>query len=287
MKRFVILTLAACAAAIAVVTAFAINNGSPDNGEHPYVGLAVFDDADGNPLWRCSGTLLSPTVFLTAGHCTESPATRASIWFVEDVDADGIGYPFGGPRTNAVDGTAYTHPDYNPNAFYLFDLGVVVLDRPVRGISQFGALPELGALDQLATARGLKDLTIEAVGYGLQDIVDNPVQGPIFIEAQRVRMKADLQVVNLDGTAGIPAGTSVLVSGDAKHGGTCFGDSGGPQFLGTDSNVVAAVTSFGLNGNCSGVGGGYRVDQADDLAFINACLAGRRSCAAAAKDWSE
>ncbi len=48
---------------------------------------------------------------------------------------------------------------------------------------------------------------------------------------------------------------------------TIFGDSGGPQFL-NDTNIVAAVTSFGLNGNCAGIGGGYRVDTADDLAWL-------------------
>lgn len=287
MKRILVFAGAAVLAVAIAIPVLGINYGSPDNGEHPYVGLAVFDDADGNPLWRCSGTLISPAVFLTAGHCTERPAVRASIWFDEDVES-GIpenGYPFGGRGSNAVDGTAYTHPQYNPNAFYLYDLGIVLLDKPVRGIGQFGALPGPGILDTLASQRGLQDVTIEAVGYGLQDIVDNPVWGPIFIEAQRVRMKADLQVVDLNGTAGIPAGTSVMVSGDASHGGTCFGDSGGPQFLGTNSNVVVAVTSFGLNGNCSGVGGGYRVDQPDDLAFIAACLEGKRECARAAKQW--
>lgn len=58
-----------------------------------------------------------------------------------------------------------------------------------------------------------------------------------------------------------------MVSGDAAHGGTCFGDSGGPMLLG-DSDVIVGVNSFGLNGNCAGVGGAYRIDQADDLAFI-------------------
>ena len=93
----------------------AITNGEPDNGGHPYVGLMVADDVDGNPLWRCTGTLISEDLFLTAGHCTEAPAARATIWFAEDVEATPdfdtpAGYPFEGD----VDGTTYTHPDYDP-----------------------------------------------------------------------------------------------------------------------------------------------------------------------------
>lgn len=238
----------------------AITNGQPDGEGHPYVGLAVFDDAEGKPMWRCSGTLISPTLFLTAGHCTEPPAARATIWFEADVDAGmpDNGYPYGGPTS--VDGTPYTHPMYDPNAFYLHDLGVVVLDTPVTK-DQYGALPPLGLLDSLAKARGLKDVTFTAVGYGLQRI------NPVFLESARVRMTATLDLVSLKGTAGIPAGTSVFLSGNAHTGGTCFGDSGGPQFLGS-SNIVAAVTSFGLNGNCAGVGGAYRVDTADDLDWL-------------------
>ena len=60
--------------------ASAITNGGPDGDDHPYVGLMVADDVDGNPLWRCSGTLISPTLYLTAGHCTEAPAASATIW---------------------------------------------------------------------------------------------------------------------------------------------------------------------------------------------------------------
>ena len=80
---------------------------------------------------------------------------------------------------------------------------------------------------------------------------------------------------NTKGVAGIgnlPDSNSMLVSGDAKHGGTCFGDSGGPVFLGTDSNVIGAVTSFGLNGNCAGVGGAFRIDRAIELGWISSFL---------------
>jgi len=259
-KRFAVVAGALVLVLALVSTAVAITDGTPDNGEHPYVGLMVADDADGNPLWRCSGTLLSPTVFLTAGHCTEAPAARATIWFEEDVQS-GIpdnGYPVGGPTS--VDGTTYTHPQYNPGAFYLYDLGVVVLDEPVY-MDEYGVLPEEGLIDGLATKRGRQDTTFTAVGYGLQRI------NPVFVEANRVRLQATLNLVDVNGTAGIPRGVSVMLSGNAHTGGTCFGDSGGPQFL-NDTNIVAAVTSFGLNGNCAGVGGGYRVDMADDLAWL-------------------
>ncbi|MGQ0602050.1 MAG: trypsin-like serine protease, partial [Anaerolineales bacterium] len=106
----------------------AVTDGELDGNGHPYVGLMVAQTASGVPLWRCSGTLLSPTLFLTAGHCTEAPAAHIEIWFDADVES-GIpanGYPFNGD----VGGTPYTHPQYNPNAFFLFDLGVVVLDEP-------------------------------------------------------------------------------------------------------------------------------------------------------------
>ena len=60
---------------------------------------------------------------------------------------------------------------------------------------------------------------------------------------------------------------SILLSNNHSTGGTCFGDSGGPNFI-DKTNVVGGVTSFGINGNCAGTGGVYRVDRADDLNWL-------------------
>jgi hypothetical protein len=243
--------------------ASAITDGEPDGEGHPYVGLMVAQDEDGNPLWRCSGTLLSPTVFLTAGHCTEAPAAHVEIWFDSDVES-GIpanGYPF----TGDVGGTPYTHPDYNPNAFFLRDVGVVVLDEPFlspNGV--YGELPSLNQLDALKTRRGRQDVTFTAVGYGLQRI------NPVHVEAERVRMVAHpkLNQINVPGFVG---DFSLLLSNNHSTGGTCFGDSGGPNFLG-DSNIVAGVTSFGKNGNCAGTGGVFRMDRSWSLDWVSSFL---------------
>jgi len=246
---------------IMVVNAFgpasAVTYGELDGEGHPYVGLMVAQDANGNPMWRCSGALLSPTLFLTAGHCTEAPAAHVEIWFDADVESGipGNGYPFNGD----VGGTPYTHPQYNPGAFFLYDLGVVVLDEPVV-MGQYATLPEQDVLDVMARQRGRQDVTFTAVGYGLQRI------NPVFVEAERVRMLAQPHLIQIN-APGFTGDFSLLLSNNASTGGTCFGDSGGPNFIGT-SNIVGGVTSFGLNGNCAGTGGVYRVDRADDLNWL-------------------
>lgn len=258
MSRKLFIFAVALAMVLAVVgAASGITNGELDGDDHPYVGLMVADDEFGEPLWRCSGTLISPTIYLTAGHCTEPPAVAATIWFDSDVQS-GIpdnGYPYDGD----VDGTTFTHPDYDPAAFFTADLGVVVLDEPVF-MDEYGALPELDQLDAMKTRRGKQNTTFTSVGYGLQRI------NPVFVEAERVRMVAHPRLIQIN-SPGFTGDYSILLSNNHSTGGTCFGDSGGPNFIG-NSNVIAGVTSFGLNGNCAGTGGVYRVDRADDLDWL-------------------
>lgn len=265
MRKLVVLCVAMLAMlALVAGPAAGITYGEPDGDEHPHVGLLVFD-VDGSPAWRCSGTLLSPTVMLTAGHCTFG-TSGGRVWFESDAtDTVTTGYPFPG-GTSIEFAEIHTHPDYDDDAFFLHDVGVVVLSEPVDS-PRYGELPQIGFLDGLATQRGLQSQLFTPVGYGIQSIV------PEF-QADLVRYQATVRLIDVRGTAGIPAGTSVTFTnspGRAHKGGSCFGDSGGPVFVqGTD--VIGAVTSFGLNANCVGIGGGYRIDTADDQAFITQFL---------------
>ncbi|KRF45949.1 serine protease [Terrabacter sp. Soil811] len=240
----------------------AVTNGTLDGNGHPYVGLMVAQDAAGNPLWRCSGTLLSPTVYLTAGHCTEAPAAHVEIWFAADVEhgIPGNGYP----RNGDVGGTPHTIPSFDTDAFFLHDVGVVVLDTPMP-MSTYGALPSTNQLDALKPSRAT---TFTSVGYGLQKAF--PDAAAWKESALRIRMVAHPHLLQIN--TGFTGPQSLLLSNNANTGGTCFGDSGGPNFLGT-SNVVAGVTSFGINPTCAGTGGVFRVDRPDVLAFVNGYLA--------------
>ena len=270
MKRGIILALALALAVIIALPAGAITKGGElDGQDHPYVGLMVADDADGNPMWRCSGTLISPYVYVTAGHCTDG-AAGATVWFETDLEPDTsvFGYPFAG--STSVEGTPYTHPLYDPNGFFLYDLGVVVLDEPYHTPNgEYASLPTEGAVDDLG--HGRKQAVVTAVGYGLQQVRSNPA-GPDFLLDDKTRYQADLFVVDTNGVAGIgslPDTNSMILSGDAKHGGTCFGDSGGPMLVG---DTIMAVNSFGLNGNCAGIGGAFRIDRALELEWISGFL---------------
>lgn len=265
------LTAIVALAGMAVAPAAAITNGTLDGNAHPYVGLMTAHAANGNYLWRCSGTLLNAHVFVTAGHCTEAPAASAVIFFdtgpiIPDPNftlttrsCTGItGYPCGGP--NSYRGSVHLHPQYDPNAFFLHDLGVVVLAGSGFNPGAFGALPTLNSLNALHAGRAT---TFTSVGYGLQKSFPDAAARKDIAIRQRMVAHPWLHQIN----RGIVGDYALLLSNNAAAGGTCFGDSGGPNFRGT-SNVIAGVTSFGLNPTCGGTGGVYRVDKADDLNWL-------------------
>ena len=253
---------------VSVVPAGAITDGELDGENHPYVVLLLMD-VGGQPAFRCSGTLLSATVLLTAGHCTsnypDAPYTGMRVFTEADVQNGENTYPFGG-GPNSVEAVSWAaHPLYETAPFFLHDVGVVILEEPGVVLEEYGTLPTVDQLDAFKTKRGLQDVTFTAVGYGRQ--ASFPTAAAWKNEISKIRMVAypKLNQINVPGYTG---DFSLLLSNNAHTGGTCFGDSGGPNFLGT-SNVVAAVTSFGKNGNCAGTGGVFRMDRQNVLDFVD------------------
>ncbi len=265
--------------AVVYTTALAVSDGKPDGNGHPAVVLLLME-VGGRPAFRCSGTLLSPTVLLTAGHCTsnfpDSPYTGMRVFTESDVEA-GIGktnsYPFAGP--NSVEAIAWhAHPLFETGPFFVHDVGVVILRSPgvVLPQAQYGVLPAVNQWDVLKTRRGLQDTTFTAVGYGLQASFPDAAS---FKDSQsRTRYFATPQLLQIN-TPGFTGSFSILLSNNHSTGGTCFGDSGGPNFYGsgrTETKIVAGVTSFAVNGNCAGTGGVFRMDRQDVLDFVRTYL---------------
>jgi len=238
-----------------------ITNGTLDGDSHPAVVLILMEVA-GAPAFRCSGTLIAPKVVLTAGHCAGEPGefSGVRIFTEADVENGNNNYPFAGP--NSVEAVEWrAHPLFTEANFFLHDVGVIVLSKAVKlAADQYGKLP---AQDQLDVLRPSSATVFTAVGYGLQRI------NQVFVEAERIRMFANPHLVQIN--TALTGNYSLLLSSNASTGGTCFGDSGGPNYLGS-SNVIASVTSFGLNGTCGGTGGVFRLDRKDVLDFVRQFL---------------
>ncbi|HSK87657.1 MAG TPA: trypsin-like serine protease [Anaerolineales bacterium] len=268
--------------AIAVSPAGAITKNWVEDFEHPFVGLVVFYDEDGEFLWRCSGSLLDPTTFLTAGHCADTGegAVTARVYFQQDAGANfdpatGVDPITGYPETCApgtLGVTCATSDELYNFGFADFagfpnthDVGLVILDQPI-ALSEYGQLPEAGTLDSLATARGKKDTIFTVSGYGLTLRTEEHSANPNV--SFRERLMAQSTLVNLN--SALNDGFNLQTQGNGNgRGGTCSGDSGGPVFLGDpSSNLIVAVTSFGLNELCRGTDFAYRIDTVEVLAWI-------------------
>jgi hypothetical protein len=258
--------------ALAVSPVGAVTDGELDGEGHPHVVLLLME-VNGAPAFRCSGTLLSATVLLTAGHCTnnfpDSPYTGMRVFTESDVEA-GIGttnnYPFAGP--NSVEAVSWAaHPLYETAPFFVHDVGIVILEEPGVVLDEYGTLPTVDQFDSFKPKKGQK-VTFTSVGYGLQESFPTPAS--FLASNTRTRYVAYPKLIQIN-VPGFTGDFSMLLSNNHHTGGTCFGDSGGPNFLG-DSNLVAGITSFGLNGNCAGTGGVFRTDRQDVLDFVNGYL---------------
>jgi len=271
MRRLIVAAVAALVALTPAVPVSAIVGGDPDTA-HPAVGMFYFVTSEGR--FRCSGTLISDRVILTAAHCTEGVIGKAIVTFSQvapspgPAPAGGAGYTATNVPAGYVTGTAHANPDFNQKlqAKDLLDVGVVVLDVPVPGITPATLPPTQGWLDSF-TVKELKADFFTLVGYGVQyEKPDGGPQKPVAVrDLTRRFTTAPLQ--NIVGEV------IFLAEGDNDSrggGGTCFGDSGGAIFWG---GYLVGDTSFGGSQFCQGGMGGYqRVDTAGAWEFVHSFL---------------
>ena len=135
MRRGIMVAAIGLLAALALAApAGAITYGTPDGDGHPEVGALLAPEAYSDGTWAaCSGTLVSPTVFLTAAHC-DLEVDRVAVTFDSVYDpATGTEYW----------GTWHADPAYTQAQSDPHDIAVVVFDRPINGIEP-AQLPTLG-----------------------------------------------------------------------------------------------------------------------------------------------
>jgi hypothetical protein len=160
MKRLLLILTSSFFLLLSPMHASAITGGQVDTANrYPFVGLLAFYDAQGEYMHRCTGTLLSPTVVLTAAHCTDGTAL-VYAYFQITVPDDFREKPTG------ISGTPYTHPDFNPNTLDN-DVGIVVLDQRVN-LRDYPKVASEGFLTELKASQEIQDDIFVAVGYGVQ-----------------------------------------------------------------------------------------------------------------------
>jgi hypothetical protein len=249
MRRLV-LVLATMALAILLAggVAQAIINGQPDRNAHPYVGMVYNDE------FLCSGTVISPRVFLTAAHCTEvfeQGDSKVYVTFEEHADFK---------PDDAYVGTPHTHPRHDGS---FPDVGVVVLEKPVR-MATYGTLPEAGLVDTLKVGQSLTTVGYGARGFDLGS--EPPLQPqPVLIKD---RYRATVRLLKTNPSVGdmfIKTTGASLIQGKGET--SCKGDSGGPLFV-PDQQTIVGVTSIGTAPLCRGPAYYQRVDLPRVLKWV-------------------
>lgn len=247
MKRRLSAALATAALlslAVPLVPAVAITNGAVDGNGHPNVGGLVAARAYSDGTWiYCSGTLISPTVFLTAAHCDEGGDGRVRVTFDTAYQDGDVTYS----------GTFHADPQYPGPQSDPHDVAVVVLDKAVKGITP-ASLPAADSLSALPA-----DQQFTSVGYGAHQVTNEPGGHQYLYNDVRMVATGTLNAIN-------PTWLRISMNPATGDGGTCYGDSGGPNFLGS-SDTVASTTITG-DAICRATNDTYRLDTPSARSFL-------------------
>ncbi|MCG5220480.1 trypsin-like serine protease [Streptosporangium sp. KLBMP 9127] len=251
--RFVpfVIICTALATGATVSPAWAITDGTADGNDHPEVGALIGDKPHPDGTWSyCTGTLISPTVFLTAAHCGSRKQKTAKVTF----------------ETRYKPGSTVYTGRYVPDKRFrhsgeLHDMAVVVFDKPVPNIKP-ATLPAEGMLDDLEDKGELKSSTFTPVGYGALGRAKGQ-RGKRF-KYTDTRNQASISFRDLN-----RRWLKLHPDSDKGDGSSCFGDSGGPNFLGDrTSHVLVATTITGNDNACKATNIDYRLDTPTVRQFL-------------------
>ena len=252
MKIMQLCRLAVPLLALGAASAHAITNGQLDGKKHPSVGALVDYDSRGTSYAFCTGTLISPTVMLTAAHCNPGVA-RVKVTFESQVQNAAVMYT----------GHYIAHPNYKAAQNDPHDIAVIVFDQAIPDVMP-SKLPTLGLFDTLKANGLLNGTHYTAVGFGGQErSFDGQGKPVIAYEDRREWAVSAFGAMN-------PAWLRLSQNAAVGNAGTCFGDSGGPNFIGSGSAETKVLAGTTITGDTQCVQSNviYRLDTDSARSFL-------------------